>query len=169
MTSTTTMGSSFKAKQRSTTCTTSRPIKSWWQNSHSRRTKKIRRQRNASDLVTRTGAFFSNLLGELLADRVDALLQNVDGHIGFFLRHDQRRTQTNRARSATEEENALFEGHLHDAVAFSGAVFLGDFVLHDIDADHQPAPANVANQLQLRRPLRHALHHVSAHFRGILE
>jgi len=37
----------------------------------------------------------------LLAHMLDALFQHFEGNVGFFFRHHQRRTQSDRARPAT--------------------------------------------------------------------
>ena len=41
-------------------------------------------------------------------------------------------------------------------------------VLHEFDADHEAASADVAHQLVLARPVRHAFQHVGADFLRIL-
>src|SRR5579862_2006462 len=89
----------------------------------------------------------------LLPNFSDALFQYVHGDIRFFFGHHQRRTETDRAWSAAEEEHALLEGLLNDQVALGSAVFLRGFVLYDVHADHQPAAAHIAHKLQLFRPL----------------
>src|ERR1700722_3819211 len=79
----------------------------------------------------------------------DAVFEHIHSHVGFVLGHDQGRTDPDGAWTAAQKQNAALEGQLDDAVAIGGAILLGDFVLHDFDADHQAAAAYVAHQLQL--------------------
>src|SRR5438445_9909371 len=103
------------------------------------------------------------------ADRSDALFEHINGDVRFFLGDDKRRAKPDRARPAAKEQDATFERQLDNAVALGGTVFLAQLVLNDLDADHQAAPAHIADQLQLRRPVRHALLDVIAYIGRVLE
>src|SRR5215470_5170452 len=105
----------------------------------------------------------------LLAHRRNRLFEDLDSGVGFVLGDDERRRNSNGARTATQEQDAALEGRFHDAITFFGSVFASLLVLDDLNADHQTAATYIANQPVLLRPVRHALEHVIAHFGRVLE
>src|SRR5579871_214828 len=105
----------------------------------------------------------------LRSDCADALFEDVKRDVGLFFVYDQRRAEADRAGTASEEQDSLLERQFHDFVPLRIAVFLGDFVLDDLDAKHQTAAADIADQLQFRWPVRHTLPHVIAEFGGVLQ
>jgi hypothetical protein len=100
----------------------------------------------------------------LVPDSLDGFLEHVQGYVGFVLRDYQGRANPDRAGPAAQEQNAALESHLDDAVALSSAVFLASLIFHDVDTDHQSTPTHIADQFQLRSPVRQALQHVSSDF-----
>src|SRR6266852_5069605 len=99
-----------------------------------------------------------------LAHDGDGLLESIDCDIGFVFGRDQRWRNANRARAATQEQNAAFEGQFDDMVALGGGVLLCLLVLDDLNADHQPAAANIAHQLVFVWPGGDSLQYVIADF-----
>src|SRR5713226_5922602 len=83
-------------------------------------------------------------LSRVLSGERDALVEYVHRDIGFVFAYHQRRRDAYCARTATQKQDAAFEGQFDDAVALLRRIFLGLLVLNDFDADHQPAAPDVA-------------------------
>src|SRR5579884_2573360 len=64
----------------------------------------------------------------------DRFFESIDGDVGFIFRNDQRRSDTDRARTAAEEKNSVFERVLNNPVALSARVFLRLLVFNDLDS-----------------------------------
>lgn len=89
---------------------------------------------------------------ERLAGEHDAFFQNVECDIDLWLGDDQRGAQSYRAISATEQKQAAFEGKGYDVVAHLARLGATALVLDELDADHEAAPANIADGLMLIDP-----------------
>ena len=80
---------------------------------------------------------------------LDALFENVDGDVGFFLGDDQRRRMRivlgPQPRKRTPCSKASSTMRSRSAAAYS----LVCLILYDFDADHEAAAAHVADQLVL--------------------
>ena len=83
---------------------------------------------------------------QLIPDFLDAVLEHIDRHVCFFFGDYERRADPDRAGPAAQEQDATLERHFDNSITFHDAIFLGDLVFDDLDADHQATPADVANQ-----------------------
>ena len=104
-----------------------------------------------------------------LSDQCDALVKHVHRNLRLIFGDDEWGSDADRAWPTTEEQNAAFEGELNDAVALFGGVLFGDFVLNDLNADHQTTPSDIAHQPVLAWLIRHALQHVIPDRNGVLQ
>src|SRR5581483_7258463 len=102
-----------------------------------------------------------------LANDPDALVEYIHRDIGFFFGHDERWSDSNRARTATPQEHSPLKGEFDDAVAFCGAIFFRLLVFDNLDPDHKTAAANVADNGVPGGPISHSFHHVTSDLGGI--
>src|SRR6266850_2998835 len=114
---------------------------------------------------------FSALLSELCVSALyfllyfaDALFERAHGKVRLLFVNHERRRKTERIFSRAEYEQALVERHIHNRVAQISCALLGPLIAHDFDANHQPASANVADNLELFGPIGDLLKNVVAHF-----
>src|ERR1051325_10339875 len=97
------------------------------------------------------------------------MLEDVEPGIGFRFADDQRRADANAVLARSQEEAAVAECQLHDRIACRTGWRLALLVGHQFYADHQPAPAYVADDLVFIDPRLHAVHDVLADFRRVVD
>src|SRR5581483_1022574 len=83
--------------------------------------------------------------GAVPFDLREAAVEHLQREVGVLAIDHQRRHQAQRAEAAAENNQAALKGHLNPLVALVGGVFLGCAITHQLNADHQPPAANIAN------------------------
>jgi hypothetical protein len=74
------------------------------------------------------------------------LFENIEGNHGLVFVDDQWRAEPERGFSAAQHHQAAFKGQGLNLVAQRRSRFAGGFVQHQLDTDHQAAPAHIADQ-----------------------
>src|SRR5690242_10231743 len=75
----------------------------------------------------------------------DAILENVERDIGFTLVYNQRGREPDAVFAAAENQKAALEGEIHDAITQLRRSLACRLIFDDLDADHQTAAANIAD------------------------
>src|ERR1700730_1323942 len=91
---------------------------------------------------------------------LDTLVQNCKGGIGLFAIDQKRWREPQSIFARAKYAQAATEGQVHDVIAQIGALFLGFLIVNDLNSDHQPAPANIADDLVLSGPVRGLLENI---------
>src|SRR5262245_248624 len=103
------------------------------------------------------------------------LVEDPDGGRSLSLRQYQWRRDADRVLAGAEDEEPAFEARVNDLVAFGGRALLGNAIAHELDADHEAAAADVADDLMLLLQLAEPVEHECAdlarvlHQRGLQE
>ena len=77
--------------------------------------------------------------------RADRFVQDLDRGVGLLLRQHEWRRQADGILPGAEDEQAALEALVDDAIALGRRALLGLAIAHELDADHQPATAHVAD------------------------
>ena len=91
---------------------------------------------------------------ERALDVGDDGVEGADGEIGLLFVNQKRRGEANSVDAGAENEEALVERGLDDAVAEVVGALFGFLVADDFDADHQAAAANIADDFVFLGPAR---------------
>src|SRR5690242_11955073 len=111
----------------------------------------------------------SRILGtKRLFYALEAIFQDVDSGVRLVLADHQRRAEPQRVQPRAEHQQATLERELLDAIAQLGSALFTGLILDDLDTDHQPESANVADAAEPLRPRPHAFHQDLAHAAGVV-
>src|ERR1022692_3419232 len=99
----------------------------------------------------------------------NAFFQHIHCDVGLLAGHDERRSDADAVRPASQKQDTALKGELDDAITFRSPWRLGFLVGDDLDSDPQAASADVAHQIEPLRPIGDAFHDVFAHYLGILD
>src|SRR5262245_53905072 len=77
------------------------------------------------------------------------LVEDADRRLGFVAREDERRREADGVLARAEDEQAAAERGVDDGVALVRRTLLRRPIAHELDADHQTAPADVSDQAVL--------------------
>src|SRR5581483_6104188 len=97
----------------------------------------------------------------------DALFEHIHRDIRLLLVNDQRRTYSNCRRTGSQEQHSALECQIDHAIPLRTRKRFRLLVLHQVYADHQPAPANIADEVILPDPLRRARQDVISNARSV--
>src|ERR1700734_484604 len=100
---------------------------------------------------------------------LNALLEDVEGDVGFLLFGDERGAETDAGFAAAEDEEAALEGEFDDLVAHGTCRCAGFVVFDYLKSDHQAAAADFAYGGVFGNPWAKTLEHGSADSRGIFD
>src|SRR6185312_5663386 len=103
----------------------------------------------------------------LAFDLRNTVLKNIESNVSLMLIQDERRSQPDGGFSAAEDKQPAFKGQLNDAVAPRSGGLARLLVFDDLDADHQPAPAHVADDFMRLRPGEESVQHPAADLGGV--
>src|SRR6185437_2554445 len=107
-------------------------------------------------------------LGWTLAfDLRNTVLKNIERNVSLVLIQDERRSQPDGGFSAAEDEQPALKGQLNNAVAPCSSGLARLLVFDDLNADHQAAPAHVADDFMRLRPGAESVQHLAADVGGI--
>src|ERR1700733_1517371 len=90
---------------------------------------------------------------ELAFNLGEAAVENVYRAIRLLTINHERRHQTNRALSASEDEQAQFERALEEPIANATVGLTRSLIFDQLDSDHQAAPADMPHEPVLLRPV----------------
>src|SRR5262249_27227786 len=77
--------------------------------------------------------------------RANAILQRPHREVRLLLINQERWREPNRIFTGAENQQPLVEGCVHNGIPQIGCFLFGPLISHDLDADHQPAPAHIAD------------------------
>src|SRR5580704_14799512 len=99
----------------------------------------------------------------------NAFFERAHGEVRLFFVDEQWWRQPNGVLARSEDAKSLVESEIDNDIAEIRGFFLRTLIADDFNADHQAAPANVADDLELFRPVGQTAEKVFAHAAGILE
>src|SRR6266568_1241122 len=104
----------------------------------------------------------------LLFGLPNALFQSPHGKVRLLLVNQERRREPQRIFARAKHEQSLVKRTIDNRVTQVRSAFFCSLIAHKLNANHQAFAANVADDLELVRPIRGALENVLSHFLRVL-